>query len=566
MKDNRYSIDTLKKDINTLTKKEKLAFIKDKINTYQEWKYNKDRDYSGQLFHHDFHEGAELLLKEIEGEDPNHYNHDFNWYFNADNIPNQNAVFATKDFLDIYRKDTFEPLFFFNLLFKQIDELKDNLDTPFDYIKSLNTLPYNDEQKHLLFGMILYWHGGNPVQNFNPKYSTILKLVEKEFLQQYSNTYTHEKRFCNYEGNQTEKLETEKINDIKNLSIQYNFPESKYFKRVVVDFESLPQYVVQKGIIWRFESIRFQDKDYDLWKSEWLDFLRTIPQQYILKTIVKGIEYAQKAYEFHKQHECSDMQKCAFNESWERRIAIAENTLSNINDALEKKKEPNKTDMSDIEFIQGKRSEKFWTNIDAISNKAEFYFEVTKDEETRRYSPNEFLNLVLECYYLAADKAENLNDKISCCVNAESTIKRYIRDNNLKEKGFDFSKIFEDLTDTAKRLEAYQKLGYISSTENEEETKRNNEFTTARQVLAMHFIFDQLQVRSNEIDRKVKAEFAQFLTSKNHKNVYDAFQNPFVTKQKKFRFEDLQYIRTYFENLGLSEIVKAINNQLDKPK
>jgi hypothetical protein len=35
--------------------------------------------------------------------------------------------------------------------------------------------------------------------------------------------------------------------------------------------------------------------------------------------------------------------------------------------------------------------------------------------------------------------------------------------------------------------------------------------------------------------------------------------------KKKFRFEDLQYIRTYFEKLGFNEIVKAINNQLDKP-
>ena len=40
---------------------------------------------------------------------------------------------------------------------------------------------------------------------------------------------------------------------------------------------------------------------------------------------------------------------------------------------------------------------------------------------------------------------------------------------------------------------------------------------------------------------------------------------PYGTKDKKFRFEDLRYIRNYFEKLGLSEIAKSINNQLDKP-
>jgi len=94
----------------------------------------------------------------------------------------------------------------------------------------------------------------------------------------------------------------------------------------------------------------------------------------------------------------------------------------------------------------------------------------------------------------------------------------------------------------------------------------DKDFTTARQVLAIHFILEQLQVRSNEVDRKAKAELSQFLTGKNYKNIYDAFQNPFTTKQKNFRFDDLQYIRPFFEKLGLSEIVKAINNQLDKPR
>jgi hypothetical protein len=92
------------------------------------------------------------------------------------------------------------------------------------------------------------------------------------------------------------------------------------------------------------------------------------------------------------------------------------------------------------------------------------------------------------------------------------------------------------------------------------------EFTTARQVLALHYIFEQLEINNIEIDRTSKADFAEFLTAKNNKNLYDAFQNPFATKQKQFRFEDLQFIRTYFEKLGLGKIVKQINDQLEKSK
>jgi len=115
-------------------------------------------------------------------------------------------------------------------------------------------------------------------------------------------------------------------------------------------------------------------------------------------------------------------------------------------------------------------------------------------------------------------------------------------------------------------LEHEPQIPIYSGVEYPELQTEHKEFTTARQVLAMHFILEQLQVRSNEIDRKAKADLVQFFTAKNHKNIYDAFQDPFITKDKNFRFDDLNYIRTYFEKLGLSEIVKAINNQLDKPR
>ena len=95
----------------------------------------------------------------------------------------------------------------------------------------------------------------------------------------------------------------------------------------------------------------------------------------------------------------------------------------------------------------------------------------------------------------------------------------------------------------------------------------NRDFTTARQVLALHYMLEQLQVRSTETDKAARERLTHFLTGKNEQNIHAAFTNPHVNpKTKNFRFDDLKYIREFFEDLGLSEVVKAINNQLEKPR
>jgi hypothetical protein len=117
-----------------------------------------------------------------------------------------------------------------------------------------------------------------------------------------------------------------------------------------------------------------------------------------------------------------------------------------------------------------------------------------------------------------------------------------------------------------KLFDPFFKIAPIIQVEAEAPLIANKEFTTARQVLALHYMLEQLEINNSEVDRTVKADFAEFLTGRNNKNLYDAFQNPFITKGKQFRYDDLQYIRVHFEKLGLSKIVKRINEQLDKPK
>jgi hypothetical protein len=88
---------------------------------------------------------------------------------------------------------------------------------------------------------------------------------------------------------------------------------------------------------------------------------------------------------------------------------------------------------------------------------------------------------------------------------------------------------------------------------------KNKEYTTARQVLAMHYLFKYCQVKN--VDDTEKARFIHFLTGKNLDNIYKKVQSP-LGGANKYVAEDLKFVRTYFERLGLKEIVKMINNEL----
>jgi hypothetical protein len=182
--------------------------------------------------------------------------------------------------------------------------------------------------------------------------------------------------------------------DEEKAKLRKSFPQSHYIDKVQIDFEDLPNYVINKGIIWRFEQQRSGNNgDYYEWQNKLVEFLNTIPDQYRLKAMQKGIEYAKKVYEYHQLNECKAPNQCTLNESWERRLVLAENML--------------------------KRAEEQIKPIDE-------------------------------------DEHESLPEK-------------------------------------------------------------NKEFTMARQVLAMHFIFEYMQLKETEIDKTNKAKFIEFLTGKDYK-------------------------------------------------
>jgi len=89
--------------------------------------------------------------------------------------------------------------------------------------------------------------------------------------------------------------------------------------------------------------------------------------------------------------------------------------------------------------------------------------------------------------------------------------------------------------------------------------KKKDEYTIRRQVLAIHYLMKYCQVK--DIDLTVISRFIEFLTSKNESNIYKKLRNPLYGSPQNVK-EDLIYVRKYFEELQLEEIVKMINNEI----
>lgn len=208
--------------------------------------------------------------------------------------------------------------------------------------------------------------------------------------------------------------------------------------KIDFDFQELPPYIIRHIKNYFGHEHFTKESQYVEWQVQMVNTFNSFPNEIKLNALSKGIEFGKKCLEFHLKNECTHPEDCITNESWNRRISIAETILTK-----------------------------------------------------------------------ATPKVSEIPEE----------------------------------------------------TEIDEQIIQNKDFTTARQVLAMHYLFKFLQVK--DIDRTVKANFVEFLTGKNNKNIYDALSNPLSTKNGSFRMDDLIYVRKHFENLGLNEIVKMISNEID---
>lgn len=155
-----------------------------------------------------------------------------NWdfYHNLVNIPNQTRlILPIKKYLQTGRRAGFiEPLALINLVWEQEKYFKENLSKPHSVITHFKALPFVDEVKHLLFGMLLKWHSGYPVNKeyfgSNDRQKTILLLIEKEFEAFEENT--PEKWFCLKDQEREKRLnETKAMLDAEINSETDTYPE-----------------------------------------------------------------------------------------------------------------------------------------------------------------------------------------------------------------------------------------------------------------------------------------------------------------------------------------------------
>jgi hypothetical protein len=301
------------------------------------------------------------------------HDRDLNWYYNKKNFPAwERLLLPTVNFIENERKGLFETVDFLNLVNWHYEELQSQFEKPFDFIAHIQKLPLKKEENHLLLAVLLKWYGGLPVADEHNNLFIIRKLVEKEFLNQYPNEKTLEVLFCN-----TDERSKKQFGEIAthlqaampgikvinpnepDLQSKYDFPESHYIDKIDFDFEDLPNYVIQKSIIWKFEDRKLNEEGYSEWRNSLVEFLNSIPNEYVLKALSKGIEYGKRVYKYHIDNDCTKPLNCGFNECWERRIVIAEKLLVQLSPPEESKMEVsinqfmlNEKVISKIDFIR----------------------------------------------------------------------------------------------------------------------------------------------------------------------------------------------------------------------
>lgn len=157
------------------------------------------------------------------------YDNELSFYTDKKNIPNQELVQET---IEWFEKGAggrvFAPLVFLNLLWKQYRFITENIENTSGLISHLQSLPLNDLQKHILFGLILKWFGGYPLEaplgiGNSELYYEFRKRLLSLFLT-YSEE-TPEKEFCKADIKLHKKFEKLKI--AFNTSLQNNISVSE---------------------------------------------------------------------------------------------------------------------------------------------------------------------------------------------------------------------------------------------------------------------------------------------------------------------------------------------------
>ncbi len=181
-----------------------------------------------------------------------------------------------------------------NLWNKQVNAFWDKKIEPEQKINTLKELPLDEEQKHVLFGMILDFAGGYPVQEINKPIPIALKMLEKEFLAYPGQT--PEKWYC---SKHSKKLPFPKIKNgiwkgpivkLESIEIELKKKESTT-EKLDYWFESIYNLIKEEtGIEFKFNISDLTDEE----EEEIL--LKTLGQGYYLVSPILIPHY------LHREH------------------------------------------------------------------------------------------------------------------------------------------------------------------------------------------------------------------------------------------------------------------------
>lgn len=93
------------------------------------------------------------------------------------------------------------------------------------------------------------------------------------------------------------------------------------------------------------------------------------------------------------------------------------------------------------------------------------------------------------------------------------------------------------------------------------DTQKHKDLTLDRAVLVFNYLFKFAQVNSHNTE---KSEFISFLTGFSKETIRQRLSNLHEKENNNRNLweKDLKIVRKYFESLGLTEIVKMIDNEL----
>lgn len=212
-------------------------------------------------------------------------NNDLAYYTSKKNIPNQDLVKETVEYFTTGEgARAFKPLEFLNLLEYQYQFIVSNIADTDRLISNLETLPLNNLERHILYGLLIKWFGGYPISeasgfgNSELHYQFNKKLLEL-FLSYEGET--PEKEFCKADNELRKefrklgKVFTTAINNnnIDAVQLYNSMSEPRYEVKTYSTFDEMFRDAANKGAFGEIENNQvFEIKKcrYDFEFTEWL--------------------------------------------------------------------------------------------------------------------------------------------------------------------------------------------------------------------------------------------------------------------------------------------------------